>query len=353
MLLVGIALIISACTLEPSSNGAVVGGDGAGAGPASTRVVLDPPTPTPSPTPEPTPTPLPSPTATPTPTPMPAIEPAALAECYQPRAEMPGFSLRPAASTSLFQNCQVLAYYGFPGVPVMGILGSGPPEEVVPKLLAQAAEYEHVNGGRKVVPAIHLIYAVAQASPTADGTFLARMDDATVRRYLAVAEEHDLLVFVDIQMGHSSVAAEIPHVLEYLKHPRVHLAIDPEFATPGETPGTIIGGMDAAEINEAQMMLQQVVEQEQLPNKILVVHQFWHSMIRNKAELQTIPGVDLVVDMDGFGSAEDKIAGYNIYVRDHGVPYGGFKLFYDQDIDLMTPEAVSRLDPQPDVVIYQ
>jgi hypothetical protein len=35
------------------------------------------------------------------------------------------------------------------------------------------------------------------------------------------------------------------------------------------------------------------------------------------------------------------------------VPFKGFKLFYDQDVPLMTPEAVLALLPAPLVVIYQ
>ncbi|MDI3339368.1 MAG: hypothetical protein QJR03_02430 [Sphaerobacter sp.] len=320
------------------------------------------PTATPSPTPSPTPTPPPTPTPTPTP-------PPPLAHCYQPRpaslqatpapatpgVEPPGpaLALRPAGARSLFQRCQVIAYYGFPGEPVMGILGSADPDTVVRQLVAQAAEYDATNGERQVVPALHLIYAVAQGSPTEDATYLARMPDEVVQAYLAAAERHDLLVFLDIQMGHSSVAAELPHVLEYLKNPRVHLALDPEFATPGAVPGTIIGGMDAAEINAAQAMLQRLVEDAGLYNKILIVHQFDDDMIRNKPALAPYPGVDLVVDMDGFGYAAAKIGGYTRFVQEDGAPHGGFKLFYDQDVDLMTPAQVNQLVPQPDVVIYQ
>lgn len=355
-----VLFLLTACS-PPTAGGPGVESSEPAGNPGATATTESEPasTSTPVPSPTPSPTPTPEPTPTPTPTPIPTPVPPPLAHCYEPRpapgeaTPEPSFTLRPAAPRSVFQSCQVIAYYGYPGVPVMGILGSADPDTVVDQLLSQAAEYDATNGERTVAPALELIYAVAQGSQTDDGTYLYRMPDELVREYLEVAERRDLLVILDIQMGHSTVEAEIPHVLEYLKNPRVHLALDPEFATPGEVPGTIIGGMDAEEINRAQEMLARLVEEEGLPNKILVVHQFDYVMIRNKEALRQVPGVDLVVDMDGFGWADDKIGGYQRFVNEDGAPHGGFKLFYDQDIDLMTPEQVNLLDPQPDVVIYQ
>lgn len=266
----------------------------------------------------------------------------------------PPVVLRPAGSRSLFQSCQIIAYYGFPGEPRMGILGTDSPEVIIQKLKTQAAAYDAVNGRRGVAPALELIYAVAQDADNGDGTYLARMDDATVQQYIALAEKYDLLVILDIQMGHSTVAAELPYVMPFLKNPRVHLALDPEFATPpGDAPGTVIGGMDASAINQAQDALQKLVDQERLPNKVLIVHQFRPEMIRDKAQLEHLSGVDLVIDMDGFGPAQVKIDGYNLFVHDDNAPHGGIKLFYTQDTDLMSPQQVEQLDPQPDVIIYQ
>lgn len=351
-----LALILAGCGVGPGQTATpTTTGDSAG----NPVALHDTPTPKSRTTPTPLPTPSPTPTPTPLPTPMPTPPP--LAHCYQPRAEPtpagtedPPVTLQPAGPGSLFQSCQVVSFYGYPGEPRMGVLGSGEPEQVVPKLLEQAAAYDAVNGPRRVAPALHLIYAVAQASPTDDGSYLARMPDETLRRYLTVAEQHDLLVFLDIQLGHSTVDAELPRILEYLQQPHVHLALDPEFATgPDHAPGTVIGGIDASEINRAQETLQRLVEEHRLPDKILIVHQFVPSMIRNKGEIQDFPNVDLVIDQDGFGLSGQKVANYDQFVRADGAEHGGFKLFYEQDLDLMTPEQVVSLTPQPDVVIYQ
>lgn len=378
----GIALVVAACTIsgprEPDSS-ATAALSGLQPSPTLPLAINSgtPPTPTPRPTPSPTPSPTPTPTPSPTPTPTPPPPPQA--HCYQPRqilasapAATPGIGvgtpsaspaeqappqpvLRPAGPKSVFQDCQVIAYYGYPGNDQMGILGTADPDTIVKKLEAQAAEYDKVNGSRGVAPALELIYAVAQGSQTADGTYLARMPDDLMQQYLAVADKYDLLVVLDIQMGSSNVEKEFPHVLPYLKNPRVHLALDPEFVVPDPhtPPGRVIGNMDVSEINKAEQLLQQLVEQEHLPNKILVVHQFIPDMILNKGAMQTQPNVDLVIDQDGFGGAALKSANYHQFVDLDNAPHGGMKLFYTQDTDLMTPEQVEQLDPQPDYIVYQ
>ena len=346
-------------------------------------------TPTPLPTPRSTPTPIPTPTPTPPPPP--------LAQCYQPRpaevvatpeATTPGpglgtpesgtpalgtpgneatpdatvaatppapeMVLSPAGPGSLFQNCQIIAYYGFPDVPQMGIVGEYPTDEMVQKLLDQAKAYDAINGFRGVAPTIELIYAVAQASQTADGTYLARMSDSMVQQWIDIADKYNLLLILDIQMGSSTAQAEFPHVLPFLKNPRVHLGLDPEFVVSGnQAPGVEIGSLDVSQINVAQHLLQQLVDENHLPNKILIVHQFLPDMIINKSQIENVPGVDLVIDQDGFGSPDQKIGNYQRFVKEDGAEHGGFKLFYKQDDPLMTPEQVEGLDPQPDVIIYQ
>ncbi|MFN8558477.1 MAG: hypothetical protein U0531_14410 [Dehalococcoidia bacterium] len=66
----------------------------------------------------------------------------------------------------------------------MGIVGEHPPEEVIRRLQAQADVYRRLDPDRPALAAIHLVYAVAQAQPGADGRYLLRMDDALVRRWV-------------------------------------------------------------------------------------------------------------------------------------------------------------------------
>jgi hypothetical protein len=266
----------------------------------------------------------------------------------------PTMVLSPADPTSLFQNCQMIAYYGFPDVPQMGIVGEYDPDTVVQKLLDQAKAYDDVNGFRGVAPTIQLIYAVAQDHQTPDGTYLSRMSDDMVEQWIGIADKYDLLLVLDIQMGSSTVEAEFPHVEKFLKNPRVHLGLDPEFVVgPGEVPGGQFGSLDVSQINTAQHLLQKLVDENHLPNKVLIVHQFLNEMITNKSQIENVPGVDLVIDQDGFGNPDQKTGNYRKFVKIDGAEHGGFKLFYKQDEPLMTPEQVDALDPQPDFVVYQ
>jgi hypothetical protein len=86
---------------------------------------------------------------------------------------------------------------------------------------------------------------------------------------------------------------------------------------------------------------------------MLVIHQFDDRMVGQKEQILDYPLVDLVWDADGFGSASPKIGDYRQYSRETGFEFGGFKIFYRYDYQVMTPEQVLALEPQPALVIYQ
>jgi hypothetical protein len=77
-------------------------------------------------------------------------------------------------------------------------------------------------------------------------------------------------------------------------------------------------------------------------------------MITNKRVIEPVPNVETVIHADGFGIRRHKIKKYNMLVRDQPVQYGGFKLFVEQDTDLLSPvEVLEVLEPNPAVVSYQ
>jgi hypothetical protein len=143
-------------------------------------------------------------------------------------------------------------------------------------------------------------------------------------------------------------------LLPYLRRPHTHLALDPEFAMgPGQVPGDAIGSLDATDVNAVIGMLAEVVTAEQLPPKVLIVHRFLPSMLTNADAIQSDPRVQLVIDVDGYGSPEVKLSNYHTFVTDTGAAFGGMKLFYTYDTPLLSPEDLLTLEPVPDVVIYQ
>lgn len=252
---------------------------------------------------------------------------------------------------------RVVSYYGNPLTNLMGILGEYPPEEMIRRLRAQAAVYQSLSPDREVVPAVHMIYAVAQAAAGRDGLYLERMSDALVRTWIDITRENGMLLFLDIQFGRSTIDRELPYVLPYLAEPNVHLALDPEFAWgPSEFPLVDIGHLDGPQVNRAQELLQQFVLERGLPGKILIVHQFRHDMLRRKDEIRDYDGIELVVLMDGFGAPAAKLDTWNAVIRNDNVRLPGFKLFYKHDRDsggLMSEADVMELLPTPLVIIYQ
>jgi hypothetical protein len=194
------------------------------------------------------------------------------------------------------------------------------------------------------------VYATAQSDPGRQGLYLLYVDEETLREYIQLACENDLLIFLDLQIGRSDVRSELTKILPYLEQPHVHAALDPEFAMPpGEVPGESIGSLDAADVNAAQALLQDFLRKGDLPDKILVVHQFTQNMLTNPELIDDLPRVKLVIDMDGFGPAEIKRVKYGWYAAP--AEYSGIKLFFHHDTDLMSEQEVLELNP--DVIIYQ
>jgi hypothetical protein len=121
----------------------------------------------------------------------------------------------------------------------------------------------------------------------------------------------------------------------------------------GQKPGERIGAMDAAAINSAMRTLEQLVERQNLPPKLLVVHRFTEEMVTGYHQIKADPRVQVVMVMDGFGSPPIKTRQYDDLIVGQRVQYTGFKLFYKHDEPLMTPEQVLLLDPPPDLIVYQ
>ena len=250
---------------------------------------------------------------------------------------------------------QVVAFYGHPGVRSMGVLGHGTPAELAQEIAVWTERYDRLNGPRGAIGAYHLITGVAQANQTSDGHWLYRLSDDRIATYVEAAREHGMLLFLDNQIGWSDPLSEVKRLEKFLKEPFVHVALDPEFATEplGVRPGRAIGGITGQQVNEVLRYLSEFVEEEGLPPKILMVHQFADRMLHDRDVIETQPGVELSIDMDGIGSPRAKLYGYGLYAITEPSQRPAFKLFFDQDNPLIPPEDVLAMDPVPDVIIYQ
>ena len=93
------------------------------------------------------------------------------------------------------------------------------------------------------------------------------------------------------------------------------------------------------------------MRENDLPPKLLVVHQFRRGMIRGKARIRPRRGVQVLLNFDGIGSPAAKAVGYA--ALSSPTLFNGFSLFYQRDTPLMRPGAVLALEPEPDFLLYQ
>ncbi|MPZ99557.1 MAG: hypothetical protein GEU80_09535 [Dehalococcoidia bacterium] len=257
---------------------------------------------------------------------------------------------------SYFQDALVVSFYGHPGVAVMGELGAHEDiDDAVAELRALAAEYDALNGDQDVIPALHLIVDVAQRDPMPDGLYLERMPPEVIEPYVAAAREHGLLLFLDLQIGWSTPLTDVQRLERFLEEPFVHLALDPEFATRsyGAAPGVVIGTLGAADVNEVQGYLADLVREHGLPPKVLVLHQFRPEMLADTADFDDVPEVEVSVDMDGYGAPWPKLEGYERYALAEYSERPAIKLFYRWDEPLIQPDDLMALDRPPDYIVYQ
>lgn len=255
---------------------------------------------------------------------------------------------------------RVVAFYGNLFSKHMGILGALPPDKMLDSLRQEVRRWESADSITPVKPALHYIAVTAQLAPGRDEKYRLRMPDVEIRKVLDLADRIGALVFLDIQVGHSSLEEEIPHLREYLLLPNVHLGIDPEYDMKDKSvPGDKVGIMDAAEINYATTYLSALVTENNLPPKILVVHRFKTSMVTNAKEISLSPEVQIVMNMDGFGSRARKKSTYAKTIAAEPVQFAGFKLFYINDPadaggqQIMQPAEILGLNPVPIYIQYQ
>ena len=261
---------------------------------------------------------------------------------------------------------RIVAYYGNLYSTKMGVLGQYPEAEILSRLEEEVKKWEIADPTTPVQPALHYIAVVAQGSAGEDGKYRARMPFSEIDKVLAMAEKipaspagGHALVFLDLQVGFSTVETEIPLLEKYLKLPNVHLGIDPEFSMKtGIRPGKIVGTLDAVDINFAANYLAKIVKENNLTPKILVIHRYTQNMVTNYQDIKPLPEVQIVMHMDGWGVEPKKINTYQQFIYPEPVQFTGFKLFYKNDTlepgtSVFSPEELLKLSPKPIYIQYQ
>lgn len=255
---------------------------------------------------------------------------------------------------------RVIAYYGNYYSKQMGILGELPEDQMLESLQKEVEKWNKADSSNKAIPALHYIAVTAQSAAGKDGKYRLRMPFTQIDKAIEMAKKIDALVFIDIQVGKSTLQQEVPEFEKYLSMPNVHFGIDPEFSMKnGAAPGHEIGTFDAADINYVQDFMASIVQKNNIPPKILVIHRFTQRMVTNYKSIRDVPEVQLVMDMDGWGIPAKKVNTYKQFIYAEPVEYTGFKIFYKNDTHRvgqkqeMQPADLLKLIPQPVYIQYQ
>ncbi len=265
-------------------------------------------------------------------------------------AELPGGGFLP------FPGRRMVALYGHPRTGALGMLGEQSAARSVTRVRDLVTQYTPLLE-EQVVPAFELIATVATGSAGAQGVYSQRTPLRDLTPWVDVAEEAGAYVVLDLQPGRADFLDQAQVYEELLRRPHVGLALDPEWRLgPSEKPLQQIGHVGIDEVNRVGRWLAALVREHDLPPKVLTLHQFRTSMIRDRDRLDTsLDEVQWLVHADGQGSQGAKQGTWAALRRD--LPEGvwlGWKNFEDEDSPMLTPEqTVAQVRPTPWFVSYQ
>ena len=251
---------------------------------------------------------------------------------------------------------RIVAFYGNLYSKRMGILGELPKDQMLKKLQGEVANWQRADSTTQAIPALHYIAITAQGKPGKNCKYRLRMPFKQIDTVISWAKSINAIVFLDVQIGQSTVKEEVSTLTDYLKLPNVHLGIDPEFAMKsGEVPGSKIGTLSATQINDAIELLSAIVKENKLP--VLVIHRFTQGMVTDYKNIKTTPEVQIVINMDGFGHQSLKRSSYHLAIYREPIQFSGFKLFYKNDTKgnakMFLPEELMTFKPEPIYIQYQ
>ncbi|MDE0066093.1 MAG: hypothetical protein OXN44_04370 [Acidimicrobiaceae bacterium] len=252
------------------------------------------------------------------------------------------------------QPRRLVAMYGHPQTSGLGVLGEQGLDQSIERLRSIAEGYD--ADGYTVLPTFEIIATVAAGSAGYDGNFSNETALDVIRPWIEVAAANDVYVVLDLQPGLTDYLSQAKLYEEFLRLPHVGLALDPEWRLKdGQRHLEQIGTVDAAEINQVVEWLAGIVREDSLPQKLLVLHQFRHSMITNRHLVETPSELAVLIHMDGQGRLSTKYSSWNALTRQPDADrfYWGWKNFYDEDSPTARPDQVLALTPTPLFVSFQ
>lgn len=262
---------------------------------------------------------------------------------------------QPGGGLLVFPGRHVVALYGHPGTPSLGLLGEQGVGATV-KRAERVADGYRAQTEAPIVPALEIIATVASASKGKDGDYSAETDVEDLLPLVRAAEKAGQYVVIDLQPGRTDFLTQAKRYRSLLLRPHVGLALDPEWRLKkGQKHLRQIGSVTAAEVNRVSAWLSALTREERLPQKLFVLHQFSPSMISDRADVVTThPELSTVIHVDGQGTPAAKKGTWATIRR--GAPpnvHWGWKNFHDEDEPMLTARQTWNVRPRPDLVTYQ
>lgn len=260
----------------------------------------------------------------------------------------------PGGGQLLFDDKHYIALYGSPVTSSLGVLGEQGTEETVARAAELAAQYQALTDAT-VVPTLEIIVTVAAGQPGDDGNYSNEFSHDTFLPLIEAAGDAGQYVVLDFQPGRSDFLSQIMLYEDLLAYPHVGIALDPEWRLePDEMPLTRIGHVEAAEVNDVINYVADYTAEHDLPQKMVVLHQFQLQMLRDRDQIDlSRPEVAVLIHADGQGPQGAKQETWRVLHEGAPDVAWGWKNFYDEDVPMLTPEETFAVEPRPEFISYQ
>jgi hypothetical protein len=260
----------------------------------------------------------------------------------------------PGGGQLAFPGRRMVALYGTPGTAALGSLGEQGLDASIARVKDLVGQYQP-HSDLPVVPAFEIITTVAAGQAGADGDYSNEVEIAKIRPYVDAAKAAGVYVMLDLQPGRTDFLTQAKRYEELLAEPHVGLALDPEWRLqPGQVHRVQIGSVNVDEINQVGDWLAGLVRERNLPQKVLMLHQFRTSMIVGRERLNTAHDeLATLIHADGFGTQDMKRGTWDAMRQNSPNVYWGWKNFIDEDRPMLDPAQTMQMSPDIVFVSYQ
>ena len=206
-----------------------------------------------------------------------------------------------------------------------------------------------------MLPALELIAVLATASPGDDGLHRERLPPEQIDRHLRAARKAKALLILDVQPGRAGFLDEVAPAAAMAARAGRRARARPGVAC--RTAGDPRQGdrQDERAGDQRRLGLARRHRPRPPPAGEAAARPSVHGLDDpRQAGRRPRPGLAITYNVDGFGTQSVKVAKYEAFAGANRAGFhDGFKLFYEEDTDLMRPRQVLALRPPPDVIVYE